>query len=213
MEALDVPSSPPPVCPSDKATPSGAPPARHNAPPFLSGRPAFLPRRPSPSLTRNLLVVHGRRLVLVSRAPPSPTDVLRISPSSSSTSPFKEFTRAASNRRHRRGYLVGNGALRQPNSSPPVCLGPIQHHRRVPGELPVLLDPSPFLFPRRSARHGWPLPASGSQSGWAIAPADQVNLASQRGHGPPGQWPWVKLTSGVKSFCAFIYFRKIAASI
>jgi hypothetical protein len=57
------------------------------------------------------------------------------------------------------------------------------------------------------------LPASGSRSGWAIAPADQVNLSSQCGHGPPGQWPWVKLTPGVKRSCTFIYFRKIAASI
>jgi hypothetical protein len=43
--------------------------------------------------------------------------VLRRSPKSSSTSPFKELTRGASNRRHRRGYLAGNELLHHRNSS------------------------------------------------------------------------------------------------
>jgi hypothetical protein len=167
--------------------------------PFLSPWPLFSPS-PSFSLSLHhvkLTVTGARRLAPLSRASPSPADVLRRSPTSSSTSPFKELTRGASNRRHRRGYLAGNRAPPPPNSPPLAHLWPIRHHRRVPGEISFLLDPSPFLFPRRSARHGQPLPASGSRSGWAICPSRPwpANVAS----GPSGQWLWVILTPGVKS--------------
>jgi hypothetical protein len=88
-------------------------------------------------------------------------------PTPSSTSPFKELTRGASNRRHHRGYLAGNELLRRQNSSTPAILRPRRPPRRVPGELPVLLDPSPFRLPRHSSVPGRPSPVTGSRSGWA----------------------------------------------
>jgi hypothetical protein len=41
------------------------------------------------------------------------------------------------------------------------------------------------------------------------APADLVNLASQRGHGPSGQQPWVKGPWVQKVLLLVFYFRKL----
>jgi hypothetical protein len=94
--------------------------------------------------------------------------MLRRSPTSSSTSPFKELAQSASNHRRHRGYLAREPSSPPPNCSPPAILRPNRAHRCTQGDPPVLLDPSPFIFPCRSARHGRPLPVSGSRSGWPL---------------------------------------------
>jgi hypothetical protein len=145
----------------------------------------------------NLTVVHGCRVAPPFRASPCSSEVLRRSPPPSFTSLFKESSRGGRNRRHHRGYLAGNELLRHQNSSSPATLRPNQHHQRVPGELLVRPHPFPLLLPRRSARHGRPLPASGSRSGWAICPSRP--WPAKVALGPSGQWLRVVLTPGVKS--------------
>jgi hypothetical protein len=177
-------------------------------PPFLlsPGRPpSSLPSVSLSLLLVKLTVVHGRRLAPASRPFPSPADVLRRSPTSSSTSPSKELVRSASNRRRHRGYLAGEPSSPLPNCSPPAILRPNRAHRRTQGEPPVLLDPSPFLFPRRSARHGQPLPVSGSRSGW---PLPQPTLASQRGLGPLWSVALGQVDPGCKKFQRIYLFQK-----
>jgi hypothetical protein len=136
--------------------------------------------------------------------------VLRRSPTSSSTSPSKELARSASNHRRHRGYLARELSSPSPNCLLPATLRPNRAHQRTQGEPPVLLDPSPFLFRVAApAMAGRCRCLGAGQAGLCPSRPWPANVAS----GPSGQWPWVKLTQGVKSSGAFIYFRKIAASI
>jgi hypothetical protein len=134
--------------------------------------------------------------------------VLRRSPSPSSTSPFKELTRGASNRRHRRGYLTGNELLHRRNSSTLAILWPRRPPRRVLGELLVRPPPFPLFLPRWSARHGWPPAVPGSRSAWAVAQPTRPGWLAYVAAGPFGQSPWVKLTPVQKVPAAFFNFRK-----
>jgi hypothetical protein len=119
-----------------------------------------------------LTVARARRLAPPSCAFLSPADMLRSSVAPPSSSPSKELTRGGRSRRHHHGYLVRNELLCCQNSSSLAILWPSWPCRRLPGE-PLVWPPHfPLLLSRRSRRHGRPLPASGSRSGWAIAPAD-----------------------------------------
>jgi hypothetical protein len=122
------PPTPPPASLGDEKDPLETPSDATPPPSSLSSYPlAALPSSPLVSLSLHhvqLTVTGTRRLALPFRAPPCSSEVLRRSPLPSSTSPFKELTRGASNRRHHRGYLAGNELLRRQNSSTPAILRP-----------------------------------------------------------------------------------------
>jgi hypothetical protein len=140
----------------------------------------------------NLTVVHGRRLAPPFRASPCSSEVLRRSPPPSSTSPFKESSRGGQNRRHHCGYLAGNELLRRRNSSTSAILRPRRPPRWVPGELLVLLDPSPFRLPRHSSVPGRPSPVTGSRSGWATPLPTRPVCPAYVASGPSSHSLWVK---------------------
>jgi hypothetical protein len=112
---------------------------------------------------------HGRHLAPPSHALPSPADVLRRSGAPSSTSPLKESSRRALNRRRSRRFLTRNRGPPPPNLMAAAVLRPSRPHRRVPGENPVRPPPFPLLLPRRSRRHGWSPAMPMSRSAWAVA--------------------------------------------
>jgi hypothetical protein len=189
--------------------PPGDPSERHASPllPFFlsPGRPSL--SSPLVSLPRELTVAGARRLAPPLDATPCSSEVLRRSPSPSSASPPKQSSRGGRSSRRHRCFLARNRAASPPNSPPPARLRLSQHHQRVPGELPVLLDPSPFLFPRRSARHGWPPAVPGSRSAWAVAqptwPGWPAYVARAPLSASVGQ-----TNPGVKCFCNLFLFQK-----
>jgi hypothetical protein len=142
--------------------------ARHSSPLFLS-LPSSFPSPLSFSLPHvKLTVTEARRLAPPYRDLPSPAVVLRRSATSSSTSPLKESSRRALNRRRSRRFLAGNRGPSLPNSPPPAVLRPNRDHRRPQGECPVRPPPFPLRFSCRSAVPGRPSPVTGSWSCWAL---------------------------------------------
>jgi hypothetical protein len=150
----------------------------HRLPSHLS-----LPQtRPAPELGR-----HGRHLLPPLGTSPTPSEHSLRSPAPPSSSPSAESGRGGQNCRRHRRFPAGQPSLPPPNSPPSVLLRPNRSRRRPPGEGPVLLDPLPSLFPRRSAASmlpcrspPWPgLPWPLRQRGLACGP--RAPLFSDRG--------------------------------
>jgi hypothetical protein len=176
---------------------------------FLSpGRPSL--SSPLVTLSLSWLTVAGAcHLAPPFYAPPRFSEVLRRSPSPSSTSPFKESSRGDRNRRHRRGYLAGNELLRRRNSSTPAILRLRRPPRRVPGELSVLLDPSPLLLPRRSVVSV----VTGGSPPWPWLPWPLCHRGLRVGLGPHRSVAVGHLDPGAKSSVTWFYFQKISEFI
>jgi hypothetical protein len=148
--------------------------------------PLSLPGFPFPMLF--LLVTckqrHGRHLApLIPRFLLLP-DVLRRCAALPATSPSKELTRGAFNRRRHHGFLAGNRPPPSSNSSSLAILRPGRPPWRVHGEPPVRPPPFLLLFPRRCARHGRPSPATESRSAWAVAQPTRPAWPSNVAMGP-----------------------------
>jgi hypothetical protein len=158
----------------------------------------------------NLTVAGAHHLAPPLDAAPCSSKVLRRSPSPYSTSPLKELKPRARSRRQIARFFTGEPSSPPPNLLPLARLRPSQHHWRVPGELPVFLDPSPFLFPAPRCPP-WPAVAGiWEPVGLGRCPTD---LASPRVSGPSGQSPRVKLTSVQKVLRLVFNSRKIDARV
>jgi hypothetical protein len=172
-----------------QAPPSRRTLARHSFPLFLS-LPSSFSSPSSFSLPHVKLTVTGaRRLAPPFCAPPYSSEELRRSTSPPTTFPSNELSRGGQSRRHHRGFLAGNGALRRPNSSPLALLWPSRHHPRAPGEALILVDPSPLRFSHRSTDPGRPSPVTESRSGRAMPQPTWSTWPANVATGPPGRRP------------------------
>jgi hypothetical protein len=142
--ALSPPPTPPPACRFDAEMPSWSCPWTPRRPPLsfsislahsLSLSPAFSRRQPSSA------VAFRRR----SAPPPAPPTSPESSPMPSSSLPYEESSQVTRNRWRRRRFPRRFRGPPLPNSLPAILLRPNRAHRRPPGELLVLVDPSPAL--------------------------------------------------------------------
>jgi hypothetical protein len=128
------------------------------------------------------------------RALPCSSDLLRRSPTSSSSSPPNELSHGGRNHRHHRGYLAGNELLCHRNSSSPAILRPNQAHRQTQGEPPIRPHPFPLFLSRRSTRHGRRRRGAWEQVGLGRAQPTRLGWPAHVAAGPFGQSPRVKQT-------------------
>jgi hypothetical protein len=132
---------------------------------------------------------HGCRLSPPLGASPASSELAPSTASPPSSSSPKESVGTARNHRRLPPFPCRNRPRHRRNTPPSILLRPSRPHRRPPGEVPVLLDPSPSFSPRRSAV---PVATGGSPAMAVACPGHWPAWPAMWAMGPSSRSLWVK---------------------